>query len=93
MIVFAVSLALAVSLAAPGEATMREDATLATGVARDAKAVVRVVVQPGDTVWALGRAHLPDGEHLQRYVARIIAVNRIEAGALVPGSVLSLPVE
>lgn len=52
---------------------------------------VRVVVEPGDTVWDLAAARLPAGEDLQGYVAEVVERNRVDATALAPGTVLLLP--
>jgi hypothetical protein len=50
-----------------------------------------VVVQPGDTLWALARDHAPPGVATLEYVAAIEAANGVRAGALVPGTPLRLP--
>jgi hypothetical protein len=52
---------------------------------------IRAVVAPGDTVWELAAPHVPEGGDLQSYVAEVVLLNRIDPGALEPGSVLDLP--
>ncbi|CAN5575587.1 hypothetical protein BH24ACT14_BH24ACT14_07280 [soil metagenome] len=56
-----------------------------------ATAPIEVVIAPGDTVWDLAHAHAPAGQSPRIYVARILAVNDVDATALAPGTVLRLP--
>ena len=53
---------------------------------------VVVVVQPGDTVWDLARAHAPADMATLEYAMLVEQHNGVRAGALLPGSVLELPV-
>ncbi len=54
-------------------------------------APITVVVQPGDTLWDLARAHAPAGVATMEYVMRVEADNGVRAAVLLPGSVLRLP--
>jgi hypothetical protein len=50
-----------------------------------------VVVQPGDTLWALAQDHAPAGVATLEYVALVEQLNGVRAGALRPGTPLHLP--
>ena len=50
-----------------------------------------VVVAPGETVWDIANQYVPDGTHPQTYVAHVLRYNDLEAGAVLPGTVLRLP--
>lgn len=52
---------------------------------------VVVVVGPGETIWDLAFPHLPAGEDPRAFVARIVAFNDVDAGALRPGTVVRIP--
>jgi hypothetical protein len=58
----------------------------------DPVATTRVVVAPGDTLWTLAERHAPEGADPQAWAARVVADNGVDAGALVPGSVLIVPI-
>ncbi len=49
------------------------------------------LVHPGDTLWSIARRVAP-GEDPRSVVDAISEANRVEAGALVPGLVLVIPV-
>ena len=51
-----------------------------------------VVVQRGDTVWDLARAHAPSDSDHMAYVAEVVALNDVRPGTLRPGMILRLPV-
>jgi len=57
----------------------------------DPGATTRVVVAPGDTLWTLAARHAPEGTDPQAWAVRVVADNGVDAGALVPGSVLNVP--
>ncbi|WP_370324542.1 LysM peptidoglycan-binding domain-containing protein [Euzebya sp.] len=65
----------------------------ATTSAADAPAAdpVQVVVQPGDTLWDLARAHAPAGVATLEFVRQVEERNGVRAGRLLPGHVLVLP--
>ena len=50
-----------------------------------------VVVGPGDTVWDLAVPRTPPGERPHAYVAEVLTLNGVDAGAIRPGTVLALP--
>ena len=50
-----------------------------------------VVVAPGETVWDIANQYVPDGTHPQAYVAHVLRYNDLEAGSVLPGTVLRLP--
>jgi nucleoid-associated protein YgaU len=50
----------------------------------------RVVVQPGDTLWAIARRVAP-GEDPRPLVDAIASANGVDAGAIVPGQTLLVP--
>lgn len=50
-----------------------------------------VVVAPGETVWDIANQYVPDGTHPQAYVADVLRYNDVEAGSVLPGTVLRLP--
>lgn len=52
---------------------------------------VSVVIQSGDTVWDLARAHAPSGIATLEYVMLVEQHNGVRSGALLPGTVLELP--
>lgn len=52
---------------------------------------VTVVVGEGQTVWDLALPYLPEGVDPTVFVARVVAANDVDAGALVPGAVLRVP--
>lgn len=54
-------------------------------------APLSVVVQPGDTVWALAQQHAPAGTSVQDYALVVVTHNGVSATALRPGTVLELP--
>ena len=56
-----------------------------------APAPVEVVIQPGDTLWSLARAHAPAGMGTMEFVALVEASNDVSAGRLVPGRLIEVP--
>lgn len=52
---------------------------------------VVVVVQPGDTLWAMAADHAPAGMATLEYVAAVEELNGVRAGALLPGTPLRMP--
>ncbi len=58
----------------------------------DPGATTRVVVAPGDTLWTLAARHAPEGTDPQAWAVQVVADNGVDAGALVPGSVLIVPI-
>lgn len=75
----------ALALAISGLWAMRSNAASDAGVA------ATVVVAPGDTVWDIAVAYLPEGQRPQVYVAEIIRHNDVDPAAITPGTVLELP--
>lgn len=57
----------------------------------DPGAATTVVVAPGDTLWGLAARHAPPGADPQAWALRVMSDNGVDAGALVPGSVLVIP--
>jgi Tfp pilus assembly protein FimV len=60
------------------------------GEAPDPPAQRAVVVREGDTLWSIAQQVRPD-EDPRVTVEAIVAVNGVDAGALVPGQSLSVP--
>jgi LysM repeat protein len=50
----------------------------------------RVVVRPGDTLWAIAERVAP-GQDPRPVVDAMVAVNNMDPGALVPGQTLLVP--
>lgn len=82
MLVVALAAATLALLGGPSQGALAEDPV---------RASVTVVVGEGDTVWDLAGRHVPAGVDRAVYVAEVVAANDVDAGALVPGSVLRLP--
>lgn len=55
--------------------------------------VIEVVVEPGDTVWSIAKANMPEGGNLNEYVYEISANNGVKDGNIYAGQVLYVPVE
>lgn len=69
-----------------------QGAVSSAGAADGGPATTQVVVQPGDTLWAIAAATLPDDD-TREAVRRIADLNNIDPGVpLVPGQPLVLPV-
>ncbi|MGH2810847.1 MAG: LysM peptidoglycan-binding domain-containing protein, partial [Actinomycetota bacterium] len=62
----------------------------AEGASRPAPAAVAHVVQPGETLWAIARAHGPAGSDPRRFVYHLEKMNDL-SGPLLAGQVLRLP--
>lgn len=60
--------------------------------AEDSQAWVEVVVQEGDTVWAIAREHSVSSEDIRTKVHTIISENNLDGGHIYPGSKLLIPV-
>ena len=61
------------------------------GSVAPAAPVVRVVVQPGDTLWGIAREYGPTREDVRRIVYRIKQANRLDTSLIHPGDVLLVP--
>jgi nucleoid-associated protein YgaU len=61
-----------------------------TGGASTSSSYVKVVVQPGDTLWSIARAAHP-GKDPRGYVQRIVDLNSLPSSDVRVGQVLSLP--
>lgn len=59
---------------------------------REAEAARRYVVRPGDTVWSIAAAEVGETEDPRALVDAILSVNGAEAGRLMPGQTLIIPV-
>jgi hypothetical protein len=77
-------------VAAAGIAVAGGSAAAPTGALPGA-ATTALVVAPGDTLWDLARVHAPAGTDAQEWAAAVAAGNDLEAGVLVPGTVLRVP--
>ncbi len=80
---FAVAVALAASMAAVWAVGARAQSV------RSADTVI--VVQPGETLWALGERYAPAGSDLRRWTARVEQVNHLGGEDLTAGQELRLP--
>jgi Tfp pilus assembly protein FimV len=61
------------------------------GEAPDPPAQRIVVVRPGDTLWSIAQRVRP-GDDPRSTVAAIVDANGVEAGSLMPGQALTVPV-
>jgi nucleoid-associated protein YgaU len=51
-----------------------------------------VVVEPGDTLWALASKHTANGDDVQANVDRIVSINKLEnATSLIVGQKVRIP--
>ncbi len=57
------------------------------------KAPVRVVVEPGDTLWALAREYGPPNEDVREVVYDIRETNHLAGSVIRPGQVLLIETE
>ena len=76
------SILLLTVLVGPGGQSFQADAAV-----RDP---LTVVVAPGDTLWAIAQRTRPDADP-RLVVAAIVAANRVDPGALEPGSRVAVP--
>ena len=53
--------------------------------------IIRVVVQQGDTLWAIAKQYGPPNEDTRSVVYRIKQANRLEGSLIRPGEVLLIP--
>jgi hypothetical protein len=60
---------------------------------RDAKPPVRVVVAPGDTLWALASRYGPPNADLRRVVDDTREINHLDGSLIRPGQVLLIETE
>lgn len=51
-----------------------------------------VQIESGDTLWDIAQEHMDDGTDPRRAVYEICRVNDIDAGDIIPGMILSIPV-
>lgn len=72
-----------------GAAAAAETAEAAGGEAAVGEAAV--VVRAGDTLWSLAMPHRPSDTGPHQWAAQVAAYNGVDPGALVPGSVLRIP--
>lgn len=54
---------------------------------------VRHAVEPGDTLWAIAKIHLPEGASLQQFIHDIRQFNGMSTSQLQAGQVLNIPVQ
>lgn len=52
---------------------------------------VTVDVCPGDTLWDIASAHLPEGENVRSYISKIKKTNHMKSSDLKAGQILILP--
>jgi nucleoid-associated protein YgaU len=78
-------LILALSVSAPAVS-----AAVTGASSRGPDAADRYVVQSGDTLWDIAVSRAP-GSDPRQVVQAIVDANRVEAGTLVPGQVLIIP--
>lgn len=53
--------------------------------------VTQVVVQPGDTLWAIAKQYGPPNEDTRSVIYRIKQANRLDGSLIRPGEVLLVP--
>jgi LysM repeat protein len=51
----------------------------------------RVIVHPGDALWAIAARYTPDGENVDATLDQIRAVNHLSSVTLQPGQILKIP--
>lgn len=51
----------------------------------------KVVVEPGDTLWAIGSEHKPEGMDIRDYVNQIQHINGLSSSDIQAGQLLNLP--
>jgi LysM repeat protein len=51
----------------------------------------QVVVQRGDTLWAIASSHMNKGGNIRSYIDQLYAINHLNASSLQEGQVLLLP--
>ncbi|MBN3527485.1 LysM peptidoglycan-binding domain-containing protein [Paenibacillus apiarius] len=56
-------------------------------------AVERVLVQPGDSLWAIAAAYKPEHMDIRQYIYEIIVLNDMEGHTLLAGDVLFVPLD
>lgn len=49
-------------------------------------------VEPGETLWAIAKSHLPEGAELAAFIHAIRQFNGMETSGLLAGQVLKIPV-
>lgn len=59
---------------------------------REPEAARRYVVRPGDTVWSIAAGEVGEAEDPRPLVDAILTSNGTEAGRLLPGQTLIIPV-
>jgi len=60
--------------------------------AQTAAEPLRVIVQPGDSLWSIADAHNHDGQvDIRQYIYQIKEVNNLSTSSLEPGQVLIIP--
>ncbi|WP_028545430.1 LysM peptidoglycan-binding domain-containing protein [Paenibacillus taiwanensis] len=56
-----------------------------------AKTSVRVIIQPGDTLWAIAKEHLSSDMDIREYVYIIMKNNNLDSGLIQAGDVIEVP--
>ncbi|MEK5057612.1 LysM peptidoglycan-binding domain-containing protein [Paenibacillus shunpengii] len=51
----------------------------------------KIVVEPGDTLWAIGTEHKPEGMDIRDYVNQIQHINGLSSSHIQTGQLLNLP--
>ncbi len=51
----------------------------------------RYVVQPGDTLWQVARAYIPERMDIRAFIYRLEQVNGLKGGIIHPGQQLLIP--
>ncbi|SDW61785.1 LysM peptidoglycan-binding domain-containing protein [Paenibacillus sp. PDC88] len=51
----------------------------------------KIVVEPGDTLWAIGTEHKPEGMDIRDYVNQIQHINGLSSSHIQTGQLLKLP--
>ncbi|MGZ0041575.1 LysM peptidoglycan-binding domain-containing protein [Paenibacillus ottowii] len=53
--------------------------------------VIKLTVQPGDTLWEIAANHKPERMDIRVYIEGIVRINGLEDGGVQAGQVLKLP--
>jgi LysM repeat protein len=55
-------------------------------------ALETVLIQPGDTIWAIADVYRPENSDTRAYVKKICNLNDIEPGKIYPGQTIQVPI-
>ncbi|WP_036604527.1 LysM peptidoglycan-binding domain-containing protein [Paenibacillus assamensis] len=62
-----------------------------SGGTEDPENMLQVIVQPGDTVWALAKEYMNDGDDIRQHVHDILQHNNLVGRHLQVGEIIEIP--